>query len=119
MIRLSGLVAIALLSAGDGLAQSARSKPPVIAAGCTVGVASAQCLEGIVGRSWMQIQNVHATNAIACSWNNDATLNNLTSFMLQPGQAASWGSITIGFVPDTALRCVASGADTPLYVEWQ
>lgn len=91
---------------------------PVSTPGCTVGTASAQCLAGLATARWLQLQNVHATNTIACSWGGTAVLNAAGSFMLAPGQSASWGLVTSG-VPSQALNCIASGATTPLYVEYK
>jgi hypothetical protein len=85
-------------------------------AGCTVGAASAQCLAAAAAVRWLQVQNNHATNDVACSWGGTAALNSNTSFMLKPGQTASYGPNT-GGVPSQALNCIAGGAGTPLYVE--
>lgn len=99
---------------------SVKSAPPssLTVAGCTVGVASAQCVGAAAATQWIQVQNNHATNTVACSWGGTATLNSNSSFMLAPGQTASWGVNTSG-VPTSALNCIASGASTPLYVEYR
>lgn len=85
-------------------------------AGCTVGVASAQCVPAATAQRWIQLQNTSTANQIACSWGGTASINSATSFMLAPGQSASWGPNS-GGVPTNALNCIASGAGTPLYVE--
>lgn len=84
-------------------------------AGCTVGVTSGACL-GANPRGWVQLQNTSASATIACSWDNPASLNSTTSFMLAPGQSASWGPTT-GGAPNQALNCIATAASSPLYVE--
>lgn len=94
-------------------APSARNFP-----GCTVGAASAQCLAAGTGYQFVQIQNTHATNTIACAWGATAVLNSAGSLQLGPGQPASWGPMT-GGIPSGALNCIASGANTPLYLEWK
>lgn len=91
---------------------------PVSTPGCTIGTSSAQCLAGLVTARWLQLQNAHATNSMACSWGGTAVLNAAGSFQLAPGQAASWGLVT-GGVPSQALNCIASGAATPMYVEYR
>lgn len=101
------------LPVGGTVTPSAVSTP-----GCTVGTSSGQCLAGLSSARWLQLQNVHATNSIACSWGGTAVLNAAGSFMLAAGQSASWGLIT-GGVPSQALNCIASGATTPLYVEYR
>ena len=85
--------------------------------GCTVGGASAVCLAGGKGKTFLQIENVHSTNTIACAWGTAAVLNDKGSIQLASGQAASWGQMTAG-VPSDDLNCIASGGGTPLYVEW-
>ncbi len=94
-------------------APAARNFP-----GCTVGVASAQCLAGSTAQSFLQLQNTSASASIACRFGGTAVLNSSTSVQLGAGQAASWGVTTAG-VPSGALNCIASGASTPLFVEWQ
>jgi len=94
-------------------APSARNFP-----GCTVGVASAQCLAAGTGYQFVQIQNTHATNAIACAWGAAAVLNSNGSVQLAPGLSASWGPMT-GGIPNGALNCIASAPATPLYLEWK
>lgn len=84
--------------------------------GCTVGAASGQCLAASTAQNFLQIQNT-STNNIACAFGATAVLNSATSVQLSPGQAASWGPVT-GGVPSQALNCIASGAGSPLYVEW-
>lgn len=85
-------------------------------AGCTVGTSSAECIAASTANFWVQVQNTHVTNTIACSWGGTASLNSTGSFMLEPGQSASWGVTTSG-IPTNALNCIASGASTPLYIE--
>lgn len=87
-------------------------------AGCTVGVASAQCLAASTANLWIQVQNTSAANTVACSWGGTAALNAAGSFLLQPGQSASWGLMSSG-VPTNVLNCIASAAATPLYVEYR
>lgn len=88
-------------------------------AGCTVGTSSAGCIAALAVTRWVQLQNTHATNSIACQWGaGPAGLNSNNSFMLAAGQSASWGPAT-GGVPTNALQCIASGADTPLYAEYR
>lgn len=84
-------------------------------AGCVVGTSSAACL-GSNPRGWVQLQNTSSSATIACSWGGPASLNGTTSFMLAPGQAASWGPTT-GSAPSEALNCIATAASSPLYVE--
>lgn len=84
--------------------------------GCTVGTSSAQCLAAAAASTWIQVQNTSASAQIACSWSGTAALNSTGSFMLQPGQSASWGMLSSG-VPTSALNCIASAASTPLYLE--
>jgi hypothetical protein len=87
-------------------------------AGCSVGVASALCLAASTANLWVQVQNTSATASVACSWGGTATLNASNSFLLAPGQSASWGVMSSG-VPTNALNCIASAAATPLYVEYR
>lgn len=96
----------------------AAPRSAMTVAGCTVGAASAQCLAASTANFWIQVQNTHATNQVACSWGGTAALNAAGSFMLAPGQSASWGVMS-GGVPTNALNCIASGAATPLYVEYR
>jgi len=85
--------------------------------GCTVGVSSGTCLAAGVAGQFLQIENVSTANTIACAFGVTAVLNSATSVQLTVGQAASWGPNT-GGVPTGALNCIASGATTPLYIEW-
>ncbi|MGZ2484278.1 hypothetical protein ACVITL_002801 [Rhizobium pisi] len=84
-------------------------------AGCTVAATSGACL-GANPRVWVQMQNTSASATVACSWVGAATLNGTASFMLAPGQSASWGPTT-GGAPNQALNCIATAGSTPLYVE--
>lgn len=93
-------------------APSARNFP-----GCTVGVASAQCLAAGTAQTFVQLENTSASATVACAWGTAAVLNSATSIQLSAGQSASWGPVTAG-IPSGALNCIASGATTPLYVEW-
>jgi hypothetical protein len=88
-------------------------------AGCTVGVTNAQCLASNTAIAWVQVQNTHASNSVACSWGGTSILNNSGSFQLAAGQSASWGPNTGGVPSGAALNCIASGASTPLYVEYR
>jgi hypothetical protein len=90
----------------------------VTVAGCSVQVASNLCLAAASAVRWLQVQNTHATSTVACAWGGTAVLNDTGSFMLAPGQSASWGPNTAG-VPNQALNCIASVAATPLYVEYR
>lgn len=90
----------------------------VTVAGCSVGVASAQCVAAATATRWLELQNTHATQSIACAWGGAAVLNSTGSFMLSPGQSASWGPNSSG-VPTQALNCIATGASTSLYVEYR
>lgn len=94
------------------IARAARNFP-----GATVGVASAQALAASTATVFLQIQNTHASNTVACAFGVAAVLNSSTSVQLAAGQSASWGPNT-GGVPTGALNCIASQASTPLYVEW-
>lgn len=85
--------------------------------GCTVGASSAQCLAAATATQFIQIQNTSASATVACRWGGAAVLNSSTSVQLGAGQSASWGPNTAG-VPSGALNCIASGASTPLYLEW-
>lgn len=85
--------------------------------GATVGTSSAQALAASTATMFLQIQNTHASNTVACAFGATAVLNSSTSVQLAAGQSASWGPNTAG-VPTGALNCIASGATTPLYVEW-
>lgn len=98
---------------GPGAAQSRHFS------GCSVGVASAQCLAAATAKSFVQVQNASASGGatIACNWGSAAVLNDKGSFQLQPGQAASWGPNTAG-LPSGALNCIASGGATQLWLEW-
>jgi hypothetical protein len=96
---------------------SPREPQPRHFPGCTVGATSGSCLAAGVGYNFVQIQNTHATNAIACAWGTAAVLNSAGSIQLAPGQAASWGPMT-GGIPNGGLNCIASGASTPMYLEW-
>jgi hypothetical protein len=87
-------------------------------AGCTVGTSSAQCLAALNASAWVQVQNVSTSAQIACSWSGAAALNSGGSFMLQPGQSASWGAMSSG-VPNSALACIADTAASPLYLEFR
>lgn len=87
-------------------------------AGCTVGTSSALCLAASTANLWVQVQNTHATNSVACSWGGTAALNASGSFLLAPGQSASWGLASSG-VPTNALNCIASAAASPLYLEYR
>lgn len=95
--------------------------PPAAAArhfpGCTVGVASGSCLAGSTAVNFLQIQNTSTANTVACAFGATAVLNSATSVQLGVGQSAAWGLNTVG-VPTGQLNCIASGASTPLYVEW-
>lgn len=94
------------------LARAARNFP-----GATVGTSSAQALATNTATVFLQIQNTHASATVACAFGATAVLNSSTSVQLAAGQSASWGPNTSG-VPTGALNCIASGASTPLYVEW-
>lgn len=97
------------------LPRAARNTP-----GCTVGVASAQCLAAATAVNFLQLQNTNATstNNIACNIvGGAAVLNSSTSIQLAPGQSVSWGPNT-GGVPSGAINCIATSASSPLYVEW-
>lgn len=94
------------------LPRTARNFP-----GATVGASSAQALAASTAVKFLQIQNTHASNTVACAFGATAVLNSSTSVQLAAGQSASWGPLT-GGVPTGALNCIASGASTPLYVEW-
>lgn len=85
--------------------------------GCTVGTSSAQCLAAATALAFVQIQNTSVSATVACRWGGTAVLNSNTSVQLAVGQSASWG-INTGGVPNEALNCIASGASTPLYLEW-
>jgi hypothetical protein len=93
-------------------ARAARNFP-----GCTVTNSSAQCLAAATAVQFVQVQNTHASAAIACNWGGTAVLNSSGSFQLAAGQSASWGPNT-GGVPNEALNCIASVASAPLYLEW-
>jgi hypothetical protein len=93
-------------------AAAARNFP-----GCTVGISSAQCLAAATATQFVQIQNTSASATVACAWGVVAVLNSKTAVQLAAGQSASWG-INTGGVPNEALNCIASGASTPLYLEW-
>lgn len=104
-------------AADPALVVTQRPEPGVVTvAGCTVGTASAQCLAANAATRWLQVQNTSASDQIACSWGGTAALNSSGSFMLAPGQSASWGPDTAG-VPNNVLNCIASAASAPLYVE--
>lgn len=122
----SNLVAVAGGSglptgAGGGGAGTIAVTPPPAAPrhfpGCTVGVASGSCLAGATALTFLQVQNTSTANTIACAFGVAAALNTSTSVQLAVGQAASWG-LNTGGVPTGQLNCIASGASTPLYVEW-
>lgn len=93
-------------------ARAARNFP-----GCTVGATSGSCLAANTAVGFLQIENTAASNAIACAFGATAVLNSSTSVQLAPGQGASWGPGT-GGVPTGQMNCIAAGAGTPLYVEW-
>lgn len=97
---------------------TAAPRSAVTAAGCSVGTASALCLAASTANFWIQVQNTSASNSVACSWGGTAALNATGSFLLAPGQSASWGPNSSG-VPTNALNCIASAASTPLYVEYR
>lgn len=103
---------------GGAVTVSAASRSAMTTAGCTVGTSSAQCLAASTANTWLQVQNTSASAQIACSWTGTAALNSNSSFMLQPGQSASWGLQSSG-VPTNALSCIASAASTPLYLEYR
>ena len=105
---------------GSGTAFPVVSAPrtTMTISGCTVGTSSAQCLAALNAAAWVQVQNVSSSAQVACSWSGAAALNSGGSFMLQPGQSASWGVMSSG-VPNSALACIASAAATPLYVEYR
>lgn len=86
-------------------------------AGCSVGVASAQCLAATTAQNWVQVQNTSTSASISCAWGGTAALNSSGSFMLAPGQSAAWGMMSNG-IPNAALNCIASAAASPLYVEY-
>jgi hypothetical protein len=95
------------------LPRAARNTP-----GCTVGTSSGTCLAATTAVTFLQIQNTSTTNTVACNIvGGTAVLNSATSIQLAVGQSASWGPNT-GGVPSGAINCIASGASTPLYVEW-
>lgn len=106
------LAAVALIALGASANAQSRNFP-----GCTVGAVSAQCLAAGGSKTFLQVQNAHATNTIACAWGAAAVIGASRSFQLAAGQAASWGPQT-GGVPSDQLNCIASGAGTPLYLEW-
>jgi hypothetical protein len=95
------------------LPRAARNTP-----GCTVGATSGTCLAAATAITFLQIQNTSTANTVACNIvGGTAVLNSATSVQLAVGQSASWGPNT-GGVPSGAINCIASGASTPLYVEW-
>lgn len=96
----------------------AAPRTALTVSGCTVGTSSASCIAASTANVWVQVQNTSASAQIACSWGGTAALNASGSFMLQPGQSATWGVLSSG-VPTNALNCIASGASTPLYVEYR
>lgn len=85
--------------------------------GCLVGATNTVCLVAGRGKTFLQMENVHSSNSIACAWGSVAVLNDKSSVQLASGQAASWGPQT-GGVPSDELDCIASGGSTPLYLEW-
>lgn len=93
---------------------SARNFP-----GCNVGVASTVCLTANTAQNFVQMQNVSASGGatITCAWGATPVLNTLPGFTLTPGQPASWGPQTSG-IPSGALNCIASGANTQMFLEW-
>lgn len=109
------------LPAGTNIIGSVRVLPPSASsftvAGCSVGVASAQCLAGALAVNSLTIQNTSASVYIACKLAGTAILNDSGSFMLSPLQSRSW-NINTGGVPTNALNCTAGSASTPLYVEY-
>jgi hypothetical protein len=125
------IAALLVLSASRAFAQAgcpagttvacfaALPKPasPITAAGCSVGTTSAQCLAASTATSSLTIQNTSASINIACRLGGTAILNDVSSFMLAPGQARQWALNTSG-VPSNALNCIAGAAATPLYVEY-
>lgn len=94
------------------LAPTARNFP-----GCTVGSSSGSCLAASTAKTFLQIQNTSVSASIACAFGTSAVLNSSGSVQLGVGQAASWG-VNTGGVPTGQMNCIASGASTPLYVEW-
>jgi hypothetical protein len=98
--------------ASQAPARAARNFP-----GCTVGTSSGQCLASSTAVTFVQVENTSASASIACAWGATAVLNSAGSFQLAAGQGASWG-VNTGGVPTGALNCIASGASTPMYLEW-
>lgn len=80
----------------------------------SVGVASAQALAA-GSRKYLFIQNVSATQSIACRVDGGtAALNTAGSFMLAPLAARTWeGTAT----PNAAITCIATAAATPATIE--
>lgn len=85
--------------------------------GCTVGATTTNCLASSTALTFLQVQNVHASNTIACAFGVSAVLNDKSSVQLAAGQSASWGPNTMG-VPTGQLNCIASAGSTPMYLEW-
>lgn len=90
---------------------------PYTIAGCTVQTTSAQCLAAGT-YNHVQIQNTSVSASVACSWGGAAALNSSGSVQLAAGQPALWGGNTAGAPSGVALNCIASGASTPLYLEF-
>lgn len=87
--------------------------------GCTVAATATLCLAASTATQYLSIQNTSVSASVACSQvTATPALNSSTAVQLGAGQAASWGPNT-GGVRSGALYCIASGASTPLYLEWK
>lgn len=107
--RLIATLAVAILFAGEALAQSyiggTGTYSPV-----TVGTSSAQALAAGSANKFLDIMNESATATIACAFGATAVINGAGSITFPPGWHRSWEGT---FVPTDAVNCIASGASTP------
>ncbi len=93
------------------VAQNAVSRAPLIEK-ITVGAASAVA-QAVRGRKYLALLNQSSTATISCTIDGTtAVLNAAGTITLLP--YAGYVFDNTGFVPNTAITCIASAADTPL-----
>lgn len=81
--------------------------------GGNFGTSSAGLLNAGAYR-YVWVQNVSASNNVACRWGGTAIINDSASWMLKPGEHREYAG---SFVPNAALNCIASASSTPIYAE--
>jgi len=117
MSKLNLAMAVALTAAALALPSASEADDQNFTfTKCIVGTSSTRCLRA-GSYQHVQVQDVDSSNSIACSWGSTPVLNDGLSIQMAASQSALWGPATRG-VPHADLNCIASGANTQMYVEF-